>query len=132
VTSTKHCAGALAALMGVALGLMTAGLSHGQPPKKRKVDLNVRGGKDHVWKVIGSGDGFAAVRIRQDDRMPYYHNFRATAGRMWVSGRCMSYDLEGRSKDVLARTDDRGEETKWERERPRVGWGGACGSPRGR
>lgn len=116
MTSTKHGASALALIAGAALGLATGGASHCQPAKPREVDLNVRGGKDHFWKVMGTGDGFAAVRIQKGEaRPPYFHNFRATAGRMWVSGRCMAYDPEGRSKDVLARTDDRGEDTKWDK-----------------
>jgi hypothetical protein len=109
---------------------MTAGLGHGQTPKKRDVELTARG-PNFSGRVDQAGDGFVAEHYGKDNRYEYKHNFRSSAGRMRVGGRYMAYDPEGRSKDVLAREDGDGEDTRWETEKPARGLGVCLRVPKG-
>jgi hypothetical protein len=72
MTSTKHRTGALALLAGVALGLGAPGPAGSQPPrpKKRAVDLNIRGDEDHFWKVRCDGAGTREAGTDLPNKMP--------------------------------------------------------------
>jgi hypothetical protein len=131
VSRSKHCAGALTLLAAMTLGLVTAGSGHCQPPKKRKVELQIRGEKDHYWLVDQGGTGFVAELFRNGDERAPKNNFEPSAGRMWVSGRCMAYDPQGRSKDVLARETGDGGDTQWQTEQAETGLGVCLRVPQG-
>jgi hypothetical protein len=62
MTSTRPLIGLTALLTGIALALGAAASARGQPPKKRKVELMVRGDNDHCWLVDQGGTGFVAKR----------------------------------------------------------------------
>lgn len=113
MTFIKPHTGRLTLLAILALGLVVGDVGHSRPPP-RDVELNIRGGADHYWKVNHDGRMFLAVRIRKGTTSPIYDNFRETNDGMRVGGRYMGYDLTGRSKNVLARTAG-GQDTKWQK-----------------
>ena len=69
MTSTNGPASLFLAVTGVALALLAAGPTEGQPPERRRGTLSVFD-KGHVWDVVRDGDRFVALRFRRGDGVP--------------------------------------------------------------
>lgn len=120
MTSTNARGGATALLATLALVAGQPPPGGAQPP--REVDLHVRGGGDHYWKVKRDGDRFVAVRIPKGGVPPYYRNFRERGDAMQVDGKYLGRDPQGESKDLVAR-DRETADTKWDKPGARFGTG---------
>jgi hypothetical protein len=110
----------LLALLGAAVFLLgVAGPSRCQRPQRLEyVDLDVIDPDKRGWEVVGAKDKEFLLQRPYDPRDSHYlKNFRPAGGDgMRVSGMYMAYDLEGKTKDVLAE-DRYGENARWVKKR---------------
>jgi hypothetical protein len=92
-----------------------AALGHGQEHKSKHVPLKIRGDDNYYWIVNGTGDGFAAQKVRFGEDVHQSKNFREGADWMLVSGKYMGYDVEGKSPGLIA-CDTMVDASKWNKE----------------
>ena len=105
----------LLVLLGTAVLLGVTASGHCQRPERRKyVDVLVIDADQHIWEVPGVKDKCFLLQRPHDGRdYTYPKNFQKGDDWMEVGGFHLAYDLEGKTKDVLAR-ERYGENTRWE------------------
>jgi hypothetical protein len=114
MTSTRALGHLLASMAGIALVLGGPISGRCQLRNEELVELFIEDSKSPSWIVRVSDNQVIAEKFRPGDRTHVVRNFEESADWMEVDGRYMGYDLEGRSKSVLAR-ERRDESTGWEK-----------------